>query len=241
MSVWERGAVVAAVIAVAAVAAKLVDRRIARRQLAPEAVTRYRVLRRSVMTAIIAVGVLSALLAIPQIRAIAGAILASSALAALVIGLAAQRTLSNFVAGVMIAFTQPLRLGDHVEVDGEQGVVEEIGLTYTLIRTPEGARLVIPNDKLASDTISNSTIVSREKVAEITVQVPFDREVATALDLLRDETAREAAAEVFVSALDGGATITVRARAADEPAAERLERDLRLRTVRRLREAGVLG
>ena len=58
----------------------------------------------------------------PQVRAIAGGLLASSAVVGLVvIGFAAQRTLANFVAGVVIAFTQPLRLGDWVEVDDVEG------------------------------------------------------------------------------------------------------------------------
>ena len=225
MSWWERGALVAAVIVVAGLAAKLVDRRLSRRTLQPEAVTRYRVLRRSVMSAIITVGVLSALLAIPQVRAVAGAILASSAIAALVLGLAAQKTLGNFVAGLLIALTQPLRIGDTVEVGGDAGVVEEIGLTYTFIRTASGVRVVFPNEKLASDTIRNSTIVSREKVAEVIVQVPLDREVATAVDLLREATAGERDPEVFLSDLRGNATITMRARAGrSRDAARRLRR-----------------
>jgi small-conductance mechanosensitive channel len=235
---WERLIVVTAVVLVTVVVARLVDRRMARRELAPEAATRYRVIRRSIAAGIVLVGVLSALLAIPGVRAIAGGILASSAVVGLVIGFAAQRTLANFVAGVLIAFAQPLRIGDRVEVDGATGVVEEIGLTYTFIRLDDRSRLVLPNDKLAADTIRNSTIVSREKVAEITVQVPIDRELGPVVDLLRDETAAERDPEVFVSAIDGEAVLTVRARAEDEVAAERLERELRRRVHERLRAAG---
>jgi small-conductance mechanosensitive channel len=153
MELWERLAIVAAVIAVSAIVAKLVDLRIARKDLPPQAVTRYRVLRRSLMTVIITIGVLSALLVVPQVRAIAGGLLASSAVIGIVVGLAAQRPLANFVAGLVIAFTQPLRIGDRVTVDEVDGTVEEIGLNYTFIRTDSNARLVIPNEKLASDTI----------------------------------------------------------------------------------------
>jgi small-conductance mechanosensitive channel len=236
---WERGAVVAVVIAAAGLAAKLVDRRMARRELAPEVVTRYRVIRRSVVSVIVFVGVLSALLAIPQIRAIAGGILASSAILGLIVGFAAQRTLSNFIAGILIAFSQPVRIGDRVEITGSTGIVEEIGLTYTFIRLDDRSRLVIPNDKLASDTIRNSTIVSREKVAEITLQVPLDQELGAVLAVLRQETAGERDAEVAVTGLEEQATLTVRARAADESAAERLENELRLRVHERLRAEGV--
>ena len=109
---------------------------------------------------------------IPQVRVVAGGLLASSAVIGVIIGFASQRTLGNFIAGVMIAMTQPLRLGDWVEVGGVEGAVEEIGLMYTFIRTGDNARLVIPNEKLASDTIRNSTIRSAAKYAEVTVQVP---------------------------------------------------------------------
>jgi small-conductance mechanosensitive channel len=236
----ERAAVAAAAIVVALLLAKLVDRRLERRELPPEAVTRYRILRRSVVSVIVAFGVLSALLVIPQVRAVAGGILASSAVLALVVGFAARSTLANFVAGLLIAFTQPLRLGDRVTVGGEEGVVEEIGLTYTFIRTRDHARLVIPNEKLASDTIRNATIVSREKLAEISVQVPLTTDLGAVVDLLRAETAGDSGADVFVTALDSVATVTVRAAAPDPTAAERLESDLRVRATARLRAAGML-
>jgi small conductance mechanosensitive channel len=237
----ERWVVFGAVLVAALLAAKLVDRRLAGRDLPPEAVTRYRVLRRSIVAAIVAVGLLSALLAIPAVRTVAGAVLGSAAVVGLVVGLAAQSTLSNFVAGVLIAFTQPVRIGDRVGAGGDEGIVEEIGLIYTLVRLDDGARLVIPNSKLASDTIRNSTIVSRENVAEITLQVPLGVALGSVVDLLRAETAEERDADVFVSSLDGNATVTVRALAADPEAARRLERELRLRAHERLRAGGVLG
>jgi small conductance mechanosensitive channel len=240
MELWERLIVVIAVIVGSAIVAKLVDRRIARRDLPPDAVTRYRVLRRGLMTVIVVVGVLSAALVIPEVRAVAGGLLASSALLGLVIGLAAQRPLANFVAGVVIAFTQPLRLGDRVTVDDVDGTVEEIGLTYTFIRTDANARLVIPNEKLASDTIRNSTIVSPEKLAEVTVKVPLDRDLNAVVDLLRSETAGDPRSEVIVSALEDDAAVTVRSWAPNADAAERLESDLRLRAHGRLRADGLL-
>src|SRR5882672_888431 len=161
MPSWHRLAIVAAVLLVTALVARVIDRRIARRDLQPEAATRYRVLRRTITTTIFTIGLLSALLVIPQVRAVAGGLLASSAVLGIVIGFASQRTLGNFVAGLLIAFTQPIRLGDRVNYGGEDGIVEEIGLTYTFIRTQDDARLVVPNEKLASDTIRNSTIRSR--------------------------------------------------------------------------------
>jgi small-conductance mechanosensitive channel len=234
---WHRLVIAAAAVVIAGALAKLADSALSRKNLAPEAVTRYRTVRRVVMTAIVFIGVLSALLVIPQVRAIAGGILASSAVVGLVIGFAAQRTIGNAVAGVLIAFSQPLRLGDRVVVDGVEGTVEEIGLTYTFIRAADNSRLVIPNEKLASDTIRNLTIRSTEKVAEITVQVPLQQDLDALLAVLREETS----GDVFVSSLDAAAVITLRERAASQADAERLARDLRLRAHRRLRAAGAYG
>jgi small conductance mechanosensitive channel len=238
MPMWQRLIVVGVVLLLTLLVARLIDRRIARRELAPEAMTRYRVVRRSVTIAIVFVGLLSALLVIPQVRAVAGGLLASSAVLGIVVGFASQRTLGNFVAGLLIAFTQPLRLGDDVVVEGTPGVVEEIGLIYTFVRTENGDRLVIPNEKLASDTIRNSTIRSREKVAEISLQVPLSQDVSAVVERLRT---LEDGADVFVSDLNGSATIVVQARVADEPAAERLERELRLRAHEALRAEGVFA
>src|SRR5256885_1858515 len=207
MPPWHRLAIVAVVLLLTAILAQLVDRRLRSRSLPPAVATRYRVLRRSVVATIVFVGILSALLVIPQVRAVAGGLLASSAVLGIVIGFASQRTIGNFVAGLLIAFTQPIRLGDRIEVDGVPGTVEEIALTYTFIRTDDRARFVIPNEKLASDTIRNWTIVSREKVAEITLHVPIDKDLRAVVDLLRETVAGEREANVAVTALNGDATL----------------------------------
>jgi small-conductance mechanosensitive channel len=238
MPLWHRLAIVGVVLFVTIVVARLTDRRIARRTLPPEAITRYRVLRRSVTTAIVFVGLLSALLVIPQVRAVAGGLLASSAVVGIVVGFASQRTLGNFVAGLLIAFTQPVRLGDEVLVEDARGVVEEIGLIYTFVRIENGDRLVIPNEKLASDTIRNSTIRSREKVAEISLQIPLESDVSAALDRLRTVAPD---ADVFVGDLAGNATVVVRVPADDEQAAERTKRELRLRAHEALRAEGLFA
>ena len=240
MDIWERWVFVAAIITATVALAKIVDWRMSRHQLPPAAVTRYRVLRRGLMTSIIFVGVLSALLVVPQVRAVAAGLLASSALVGLVVGLAAQRPLANFIAGIVIAFTQPLRIGDLVTVDGVRGVVEEIGVTYTFIKTPDNSRFVIPNEKLASDTILNSTIVTPEKLAQVTVQVPLDKDLDAVVDLLKSETAGDPRAEVLVTGLNGSASVTVRTWAPDAAELEPVESALRQRLVHRLREQNLL-
>jgi small conductance mechanosensitive channel len=241
MPFWHRIAIAVAVFAAVWLVERAVGWWLSRRTLPPEAMTRYRVLRRAVSTAILVIGFFSALLVIPEVRAVAGGLLASSAVLALIVGFASQRTLANFVAGILIALTQPIRLGDRVNYGGVDGVIEDIGVTYTFIRTTDGSRLVVPNDKLASDTILNSSIRNRETLAEITVQLPLTCDLDAAVVALRDEVSEERDAAVAVTGLDANATVTVRAAAPDAAAALRLESELRLRAHARLRSLGVFG
>ena len=240
MPLWHRMIVFGAVLIATLIAARIVDRRLARSDLPAATVTRYRVLRRTVLTLIVFVGLLSGLLVIPPVRAVATAILASSAVVGIVVGFAAQRTIGNFIAGLLIAFAQPIRLGDYVETEGFTGVVEEIGLTYTFIRISDNDRLVVPNEKIASDTIRNASIRSRKKLAHVTVQVPLDTDLDAAGTLLR-EAAGDERAEIAVTELADRVSLRVSVWAPDEPSAERLENELRLRSHTRLREAGVFA
>src|SRR3954449_1736790 len=134
MPLWHRLLVFGVVLLITLVIARLIDRRIARRQLTPEAMTRYRILRRSVTATIVVVGLLSALLVIPPVRAVAGGLLASTAVLGIIVGFASQRTLGNFVAGLLIAFTQPVRLGDEVGIGGTGGIGEGMGRVYLFVR-----------------------------------------------------------------------------------------------------------
>jgi small-conductance mechanosensitive channel len=236
---WRHIVVAAAIFVLVSLLARVIDWWLQRRPLHPEAITRYRVFRRTVTVVVLTVGLFSALLAIPEVRAVAGGLLASSALLGVVLGFAAQRTLGNFVAGILIALAQPVRIGDRVEYDGTPGVVEEIGLTYTFIRAGDRRRIVVPNEKLASDTIVNSSIRSRETFAEVSVPVPLAADLEAALTALRQDVAGERDAQVYVSSLADSAIVTLRAVADDDVAAIQLERELRLRAQKRLRALGV--
>ena len=241
MPLWHRIVIAACVFAAVWILERVIDFWLRHKTLPPEAATRYRVLRRSVSVAILVIGFFSALLVIPQVRAVAGGLLASSAVLGIIVGFASQQTLSNFVAGVLIALTQPVRLGDRVTYGGVNGVIEEIGVMYTFIRTADGTRLVVPNSKLSSDPILNSSIRSRETVAEITLQLPLAADLEEAVTALREEVEHEDRPEVVVSGLDGNATVTVRAAAPDAASALRLEGELRLRAHTRLRTSGIFS
>ena len=247
---WIQRAIAAGlVLLVTIVVARLVDRTIGRRlQRRPETLTVYRVVRRSALAVVIGVGVLSALLVVPEVRAVAGSILASSAVIALVVGLAAQSTLANFVAGILVAFTQPLRLGDSVSVAGASGTVHQIGLTYTVIRAGDGARYYVPNAKLASDTIRNATIAGAEHLVTVKVSVPLSADLERMLEILLEEAGRLPDDEivrqpnVYVSQVDPNeAVLTVEAAARTAAQATTLASSLRRAVVDRLKAEGIYG
>jgi small-conductance mechanosensitive channel len=243
----ERFVIVGVVLLATLVVARIADRMIAKRfKLRPETLTVYRVIHRSVLAVIIAVGVLSALLVFPAVRAVAGSILASTAVIALVFGLAAQSTLSNFVAGILVAFAQPLRLGDTVAVAGASGTVQQIGLTYTVIRAGDWARYYVPNTKLASDTIRNATIAGAEHLVAVKVAVPLSADLDRVLEILLEEagrlpdeqTVREP--NVFVSQVEPSEVIvTIETAARSAALAGELSASLRRSAVARLKAEGI--
>jgi small conductance mechanosensitive channel len=159
-------------------------RAVSRGELSPVADTRLRFVRRLVSAAIVALGVMIAITQFGPAQRAATSLLASSALAAAVIGFAARQVLANAVAGVMLAITQPLRIGDRVTFEGEAGTVEDVRLNYTYLRTGTGTRVVIPNERLASGVLRNDTIVSPLAEVEVSVWLPPDADVDEALGAL---------------------------------------------------------
>jgi small-conductance mechanosensitive channel len=134
--------------------------------------TRYRLLRRTAEAVILLLGVIVVLWSFDATRSAAQTVLASSAVLGLVVGFAARSTLANFVAGVMIAINQPVRLGDRVAVGDAEGTVEDIGLTYTRLRTPDNRRVLIPNEELANSRVTNMTIIDPVSLAQVRLTLP---------------------------------------------------------------------
>src|SRR3954447_16389291 len=136
----------AGTIVAATLLALVVDRALARRgakiasfvrpggELSAVADTRLRLLRRLAFVVIIVIGVALGLMQFAAVKRAAAGVLASSAVLGLVVGFAARQTLANAVAGVLLAITQPIRIGDLVEFEGQSGVVEDVRVTYTYLR-----------------------------------------------------------------------------------------------------------
>ncbi len=157
------------------------------RQLSATADTRLRLVRRLVTFTIIVLGVALALAQFAAVKRVATGVLASSAVLGLVVGFAARQTLANIVAGILLAITQPIRVGDLVTFQGETGTVEDVRLTYTYVRAGDGKRVIIPNEQLASSTIVNHTIVDPRVRVEVTLWIPVDADPVRALAALAEE------------------------------------------------------
>jgi len=157
------------------------------------ATTRLRLIRRLIFVLILLIGVALALSQFPQIKRLATGILASSAVLGLVIGFAARQSLGNMVAGVVLAVSQPIRIGDRVTFDDATGRVDDISLTYTYIDPGDGRLIVIPNEMIVSGAIENHS--TGDRGAPVTVSVW----VETTTDLGRAEEVLKAAGADTVS------------------------------------------
>jgi small-conductance mechanosensitive channel len=236
-----------ATLVVAIVVAELVDRALARRgrqigesvagrEVSPVAATRLRLVRRLVFAVIVVIGVALALSQFPSVKRVATGILASSAVLGLVVGFAARQTLANAIAGILLAITQPIRIGDLVTFEDETGEVEDVRLTYTYIRLDDGGRLVVPNELLAQSSIQNHTVVDPRVQVQVSVWVPPGADADRALELVTAGGGVEGAvAEVDKE----GVRLTASTWAESARERGRVAEELRRGWLRRLREEGL--
>lgn len=236
-----------ATVLIAIALATIADRALARRavhlatvvrggELSVAADTRLRLLRRLIFAGILVIGIALALMQFEAVKRAAAGVLASSAVLGLVVGFAARQTLANMVAGVLLAITQPIRIGDLVTFEGQTGVVEDVKLTYTYLKAEDGRRVIVPNERLASSTIENFTILDPRIEVEVAIGLPVEADPGLALEALRD------LGEVEVSGIEkDGYQLLVRARV-DHPLDRRaVSARIRGECLERLRRANILG
>ena len=232
----------------ALVIAEIVDRALSRRgrkltavvgvgELSPVATTRLRLVRRLIFAMIILIGIALAAAQIPSISKLATGILASSAVLGLVVGFAARQTLANAIAGILLAITQPIRIGDRVTFEDETGEVEDVKLTYTYIHLDDGRRLIVPNERLAQSSIANHTIVDPRVQVEASVWLPPAADLDRAIELIEDDQAGISASVAEVDKEGVRLSATTWAERPSDRGASAAE--LRRRWLRLLREHGL--
>jgi len=236
-----------ATVVLALLFARAMDRALARRgrtvseavvggPLSAVADTRLQLVRRLLFALIVAVGIALALAQFPAVKRVATGLLASSALLGLVVGFAARQTLANAIAGVVLAITQPIRIGDLVTFEDETGEVEDMRLNYTYIRLDDGQRLIVPNERLAQSSVHNHTIVDPRVKVEISVWIPPGGDATRALELL----SADEQVETRVDDVDSdGITLVVGTWAPTPPERGGVAARLRKESLQRLHDAGL--
>jgi small-conductance mechanosensitive channel len=148
------------------------ERRLAERDpaVAARRRTTFSFLLRVVIALVGFIGIWSVLSVFPATEQVASAFLASSAVLAVIAGLALTTPLGNLGSGVLLAFTQPVRLGDRITVDDHTGIVEDISLSYTALKTDEGRRIFVPNTRMVSTTLVNRSVDDPRRL--VTVELP---------------------------------------------------------------------
>lgn len=208
-------------------------------ELRPELDTRLSFVRRIVDVVIVVVGLMIALGQLPGVDRVATTILTSGAIAAAVVGFAARQTLANAIAGILLAITQPLRIGDVVTFEDQTGVVEDVRVASTWLRTAAGSRIIVPNERLASGVLRNDTIEEETIAVEASVFVPIDRDPVAAADLLRASLAGHAVS--ITESTHEGAKLSLTGAPALPGARAREEHALREAALRVLRDAALAG
>ena len=192
--------------------------------------TQARVLRRVIHMAVVCVTTALILMQFEVVRNIGVSLLASAGVAGIVLGLAAQRTIGSVVAGIQLAITQPIRIGDAVLVENEFGTIEEITLTYVVIKVWDERRLVVPMSRFFEFPFQNWTKSSSQLhgtvmiYADWTLPLPeLRKELDTILDRnplwdtrtkavhLTDSKDRVIEVRVLVSASDASKLFDLRA------------------------------
>ena len=121
--------------------------------------TRVALLSRTLGFLIVVITVALMLLEVPGVRQVGATLIASAGIIGLAVGAAAQPALKSLIAGMQIALTEPVRIGDFVVIDGESGRVEDIRLSYVVIRTVDERRFIVPTVKFLDNSFQNWTRV----------------------------------------------------------------------------------
>ena len=124
---------------------------------------------------------------IPALDRLSTALLASVSVASIVIGLAAQSTLANFVSGLSLIFYRPFRLGDRIQINAptglETGVVEDVSLGYTILQTFDNRRVIISNSVISNTVMVNLTAVHPRVMAIVPFSIGYDTDIDKARTL----------------------------------------------------------
>jgi small-conductance mechanosensitive channel len=166
--------------------------------------TKYLVLRRLVVAAVYVTGIIILIYSTPQLQTLSVAIFTSVSIIGIIVGIAAQSTISNVIAGIAIVVFKPFGVGDFVTVRGESGFVEDITFRHTVIRLLD-AHMIVPNSAITSEVVFNHS--DRNIASRIDVRVSYDSDLSLTRQIIQQEAQKAAeieqdTIEVFLSKTD---------------------------------------
>lgn len=135
--------------------------------------TQLGVLKRIVIVAVIILALGTMLMTFEKVRQLGTTILASAGIIGLIVGMAAQKTIGTFIAGIQIAFTQPIRIDDVVIVENEWGRIEEITLTYVVVKIWDLRRLIVPITYFIEKPFQNWTRKTADLLGTVFIYVDY--------------------------------------------------------------------
>ncbi|MFI5300955.1 MAG: mechanosensitive ion channel family protein [Polyangiales bacterium] len=152
--------------------------------------TQLDVLHRVASMVVVVVAASVILMQFEKVRSVGMSILASAGVLGIAVGFAAQKSLGAVIAGIQLSLTQPIRIGDVVVVEGENGTIEELHLTYIVVRIWDDRRLIVPISRFLDLPFQNWTKLGSDLLGTVTVTV----DLTCPVDLVRAECKRLVAA-----------------------------------------------
>lgn len=150
-------------------------------------ITSFRMFKHITVAAIYFLGLIVIIFTIPDLRSLSIALFSGAGLAAIVIGFAAQSTLSNIIAGISLSLFQPFRVGDRLNILNEYGKVTDLNLRHTVIITWDNRRLIIPNSIISNEAIINWTIEDPAVIWTIDIGISYDSDISLARKIMIEE------------------------------------------------------
>ena len=156
---------------------------------ANQEITKFNFIKYSIVGIIYIFGIGIALSFIPIFKSVSQSIFAGSGILAVILGFASQQTLSNILSGILIELFKPFQIGDRIIVLGKTplGVVEDITLRHTVIKTYENKRIIIPNATMSNELIENVDIIDGKICNFFEIGISYDSDVDKAMRIIKEE------------------------------------------------------
>lgn len=204
------------------------------------------------------VGIGVAIYLIPPLRSLSLSMFAGSGIFAIVIGFASQQALANIVSGIFIIIFRPFSVGDRVRLVGKEinGMVEDITLRHTVIKTYENKRVIVPNAIISTELVENSNFYDNEICRFVEIGISYDSDLDKAMAIMREEALKhpeqidmrtpediqEGIPEVLVRVIGfGDSSVNLRANvwAKDQPSGFQMHCDLNKSIKQRFDQEGI--